>query len=183
MRGTAALPPDNTNYLTTTLGREAAAFIERHTNQPWFLYTAFNAPHVPQTMPPGYEDKVNHITNPKRALCAAMIMSLDDAVGGILKALRATGQEDRTLIVFLSDNGGTGTPEKIIKNCSFNVPFRGVKGDVYEGGIREPFVIQWKGRLPAGKTFDAPVSSLDLLPTALAAAGAKTHSREPSSME
>ncbi|TSA32031.1 MAG: sulfatase [Verrucomicrobiaceae bacterium] len=173
MRGTTTISPDDAGYLTTTFGSEAASFIERHTDQPWFLYTAFNAPHLPQTMPPGCEDKVKHIANPKRALCAAMIMSLDDAVGEILKALRATGQEDRTLIVFLSDNGGTGTPEKIIKNCSFNVPYRGVKGDVYEGGIREPFVIQWKGRLPAGKTFDTPVSSLDLLPTALAAAGAK----------
>jgi len=172
VRGTTTILPDTTKFLTTTFGNEAAAFVRRHSDQPWFLYTAFNAPHMPMTMPPGYEEKVKHIENPKRALCAAMIMNLDDAVGEILSALRSTGQEDRTFIVFLSDNGGTGTPQKIVKNFSFNIPYRGVKGDVYEGGIREPFVIQWKDRLPEGKTFDAPVSALDLLPTALAAAGA-----------
>jgi len=173
VRGTTPVPWDGRSYLTDTLGRESADFIRRHTDRPWFLYTAFNAPHMPMVMPPGYEEKVKHIKDPKRAVLAAMVMSMDDAVGEILGALRATGQEGRTLIVFLSDNGGTATPGKIVKNYSFNVPYRGVKGDVYEGGIRVPFVIQWKDRLPEGKAYNAPVSSLDLLPTALAAAGVK----------
>ena len=172
LSGTQPRPLDGSRFLTTTFGREAAAFVRRHLDRPWFLYTAFNAPHMPMTMPPGYDDKVKHIKNPNRARCVAMMMNLDDAVGEILAALRATGQEERTLIVFLSDNGGTGTPGNFIKNASLNVPYRGVKGDVYEGGIREPFVVQWKDRLPAGRTYDAPVIALDLLPTALAAAGA-----------
>ena len=173
MHGTNALPLDGTTFLTTTFGRESASFIRRHTDQPWFLYVAFNSPHIPQAMPPGYEDKVKDIKQPIRARCVAMTMNMDDAVGEILDALRTTGQEDRTLIVFTSDNGGTALPDNMIKNGSLNVPYRGVKGDVYEGGIREPFVIQWKSHLPAGKTIDAPVSSLDLLPTALAAADSK----------
>lgn len=71
----------------------------------------------------------------------------------------------------MSDNGGTGSPGAFVKNASLNVPFRGVKGEVYEGGIRVPFVVQWKGVLPAGRTLEEPVSALDILPTALAAAG------------
>ena len=71
----------------------------------------------------------------------------------------------------LSDNGGTGTPGNLIKNASLNVPYRGVKGEVYEGGIRVPFVAQWKGCLPAGQTYAHPITALDLLPTALSAAG------------
>jgi arylsulfatase A-like enzyme len=71
----------------------------------------------------------------------------------------------------LSDNGGTGSPGAFVKNASLNVPFRGVKSEVYEGGIRVPFVVQWKGVLPAGRTLEEPVSALDILPTALAAAG------------
>jgi arylsulfatase A-like enzyme len=86
-------------------------------------------------------------------------------VGRILKTLRETGQEERTLIVFLSDNGAPP------KNGSRNTPLRGGKGSTWEGGLREPFVMQWKGGLPAGRVVDAPVASLDLLPTALAAAG------------
>jgi arylsulfatase A-like enzyme len=152
-------------------GREAAAFIRGHADTPWFLYAAFNAPRVPMPMPPGYEGRVAHIPDKLRRLCIAMTMNLDDAVGDMLAALRDTGQEDRTLVVFLSGNGGTGTPAAFTKNASLNVPFRGVKGDVYEGGIRVPFVFQWKGGLPAGRTFTGAVSALDILPTVLAAAG------------
>jgi len=170
-RGTMTVRLDGKEFLTTTFGREAAAFIRGHAQTPWCLYAPFNAPHMPMTMPPGYEAKVAHIPDKTRRLCVAMIMNLDDAIGDMLAALRDTGQEDRTLVVFLSDNGGTGTPDALVKNASLNVPFRGVKGDVYEGGIRVPFVVQWKGRLPAGRTFEAPVCALDILPTALAAAG------------
>jgi arylsulfatase A-like enzyme len=170
-RGTTVVRLDGEEFLTTTFGRESAAFIRRHAGAPWFLYTAFNAPHVPMTMPPGCADDVAHISDKVRRLCIAMTMNLDEAVGDILAALRDTGQENRTLVVFLSDNGGTATPGNFIKNGSLNVPYRGVKGDMYEGGLRVPFVFQWKGRLPAGRTFAAAVTALDLLPTALAAAG------------
>lgn len=153
-------------YLTTVLGDESASFIHRNKEKPWLLYTAFNAPHTPLQATPELLERVKHIADEKRRTYAAMVAGLDDAVGGILKQLRDDGLEERTLIFFFSDNGGT-TEE----NTSSNTPLRGRKGQMWEGGIRVPFLTQWKGVLPAGKTYDRPVSSMDILPTALAAAG------------
>ena len=152
-------------YVDEAMAREASAFIERHRAMPWFLYLAFLTPHQPLDTPPGTEEPFAHITNTERRRCAAMLTLLDGSVGRVLQALRASGQEERTLVVFLSDNGAPP------KNGSRNTPLRGNKGTLWEGGIREPFVMQWKGVLPAGRIVDAPVISLDLLPTALAATG------------
>ena len=91
---------------------------------------------------------------------------MDDAVGKVLAKIREQGQEENTLIVFLSDNGG---PTK--STTSKNDPLRGFKSTTWEGGVRVPFCVQWKGKLPAGKTYEHPVIQLDLLPTLLAAAG------------
>jgi len=162
-------PVPHTKYLTDHFGDEAVAFVGRHGGQPWFLYLAFNAPHSPLQATPDYLARVAGITNETRRTYAAMVTALDDNVGRVLAKLRATGQEERTLIVFLSDNGG---PLGNAWNGSSNAPFNGQKGDTLEGGIRVPFLAQWKGVLPAGKTFDTPVISLDLTPTFLAAAGA-----------
>jgi arylsulfatase A-like enzyme len=97
-----------------------------------------------------------------------MLAPLDDAVGRGLAELREHGLEENTLIFFISDNGG---PTKV--NASDNTPLRGDKGTTWEGGVRVPFLIQWKGKLPAGKVYEHPVIQLDFLPTALAAAGAE----------
>jgi len=110
-----------------------------------------------------------------------MMASLDENVGRVLAKLRETNLEENTLVFFLSDNGGpTGRARpqpdadfEYGQNTSKNDPCRGVKGDLLEGGIRIPFLVQWKGRIPAGQTYDQPVISLDILPTALAAAGAE----------
>ena len=161
-------------YLTELLGSEAAAFIHRNKDQPWFLYAAFNAPHTPLQATPALLDRVKTISDEKRRTYAAMVVGLDDAVGAILAQLRADGLEDRTLIFLLSDNGGP-----LEKNGSLNTPLNGHKGQVWEGGFRVPFVAQWKGTLPAGKTYERPVSSLDILPTALAAAGAASIAPQP----
>jgi arylsulfatase A-like enzyme len=160
------VPEITTGYLTTVLGCECADFIHRQKDQPWFLYAAFNAPHTPLEATPELLDRVKHISDKKRRTYAAMVVGLDDAVGKVLAQLKADGLEERTLVVFLSDNGGPTD-----KNHSSNAPLRGVKGDTLEGGIRVPFAMQWKGVIPAGQTIDSPVSSLDLLPTAMAAAG------------
>ena len=97
---------------------------------------------------------------------------LDDAVGIVLDKLRELGMEENTLIFFISDNGGQrfeGVNAKW-KRGSENLPFRGGKGSGLEGGVRLPYLVQWKGQLPAGTTYDRPVISLDVIPTALAAA-------------
>jgi arylsulfatase A-like enzyme len=166
--------PAAPGYLTTVLGEESAAFIHRNKEKPWLLYTAFNAPHTPLQATPELLERVKHIQDEKRRTYAAMIVGMDDAVGRILQQLREDGLEERTLIFFLSDNGGTTE-----NNTSSNAPLRGRKGTMWEGGIRVPFLVQWKGVLPAGKVYDRPVSSLDILPTALAAAGAPSIADQP----
>jgi len=149
-------------YVDLAMAREAGLFIRKNQSRPWFLYMAFLTPHDPLMTPPGSED--SRIADGKRRKCAAMMTLLDRSIGDVLATLRETGQEDRTLIVFLSDNGA------IPSNGSRNTPFRGFKGTLWEGAIREPFLMRWKDGLPAGRVVDEPVSSLDILPTALAAA-------------
>jgi arylsulfatase A-like enzyme len=155
-------------YLTDAFAREGVAFIERHAKEPFFLYWAFNAVHGPMEAADKYLARFPEIQDPKRRTYAAMQAALDDGIGRGLTRLRELGIEDQTLIFFVSDNGG---PEAV--NASDNGPFNGVKGTCWEGGIRVPFLVQWKGKLPAGKVYDAPVIQLDLLPTALAAADAQ----------
>lgn len=158
-------------FADEAMGREGAAFVEKHRDKPWFLYVAFLTPHQPLDTPPGSEEPFAGIAEKERRKCAAMMSLLDNGVGSILRALRETGQDERTLVVFLSDNGAPP------KNGSLNTPLRGNKGTTWEGGLRVPFVMQWKGTLPAGRVVDEPVSSLDLLPTALAAAGVPEEKR------
>src|SRR5207244_3484464 len=102
----------------------------------------------------------------KRRTFAAIMSAMDDAVGRVLAKLREMGQEDNTLIFFFSDNGG---PTR--QTTSNNGPLRGFKATTSEGGTRIPFCVQWKGTLPAGKVYDFPIQNLDILPTAIAAAG------------
>jgi arylsulfatase A-like enzyme len=156
------------DYLTDVLGREAAAFVIRHKTTPWFLYVAFNAPHTPLQVTDKQLNRVAHIEDETRRTCAGLVVGLDDAVGQVLDALRDSGHADRTLVWFFSDNGGP-----ISVTHSSNTPLRGAKGQVYEGGIRVPFLVSWPGHLPAGKDFAAPVSSLDVFATAVALAQAK----------
>ncbi len=159
--------PVHSGYLTSVLGAESAAFIHQHKDRPWFLYASFNAPHTPLQATPELLERVKHIPDEQRRTYAAMVVGLDDAVGAILRQLRDDGLEERTLVFFLSDNGGP-----LDRNGSLNTPLNGEKGKMLEGGIRVPFLVQWKGTLPAGKTYDRPVSSLDILPTALKVAAA-----------
>lgn len=153
-------------YLTDALGREANLFIERNNDRgkPFLLYVPFNAVHGPFQAPEEYIKKFNYIKDAKRRVLAAMIYSLDENVGRITSKVKELGLEENTLIFFYSDNGG-------ILNLSDNGPLRSGKGDIYEGGIRIPFCMQWKGHLPENKKIDFPVISLDILSTAIAATG------------
>jgi arylsulfatase A-like enzyme len=128
--------------------------------------SAWIAVHSPMQGSEKYLARFPGITNPKRRNFAAMLSALDDAVGVVLAKLRETRQEENTLVFFVSDNGGP-TP----KTTSGNGPLSGFKSETWEGGIRVPWLMQWKGRIPAGKVDDHPVIQLDILPTALAVAG------------
>jgi len=110
-----------------------------------------------------------------------MIAALDDSVGRLLEKLRDLGLEENTLILFISDNGSPiGAQMTLGYVDENNLPLRGGKGTLYEGGIRVPFIVQWKaGGLPKGTTYDRPLSSLDVMPTVLAVAGAKPPQKLP----
>lgn len=180
VRHTGELYRNNTvveerGYLTDAFAREAGAFIARHQTEPFFLYLSFNAVHIPlqatqkylERIPPSAEDE-------RRRTLAAMTSAMDDAVGSVLNTLRQLGLEEETLVFYLSDNGGDP-----FSNRSINDPLRGTKGELYEGGVRVPFMLQWKGSLPAGLVYQEPVSALDIAATALAASGTGTAVKPP----
>jgi arylsulfatase A-like enzyme len=160
-----------TEYLTDAFGREALAFIDRHKAHPFFLYLAFNAVHTPMHATDDRLTRFASIQDSQRRTYAAMLTAMDEAIGRVLDKLKAEQLEEDTLIYFFSDNGGP-TMRGTTINGSVNAPLRGSKRTTLEGGIRVPFVIRWPGRLPAGAEYKSPVIQLDLLPTALAAAGA-----------
>jgi arylsulfatase A-like enzyme len=168
-----------TEHLTVAFGREAAAFIQRHKMESWFLYLAFNAPHTPHEPTPERLARFASITNKTRQAYAAQVSLLDDAVGEALAALRGSGQEQRTLVFFFSDNGGPVGDGERRGTGALNTPLRAGKGSVYEGGMRVPFVVSWPGKLPAGRDYTLPVSSLDVFATALALAGVPSPTNRP----
>ncbi|HXY37540.1 MAG TPA: sulfatase [Planctomycetaceae bacterium] len=168
LRGTA--PVNEREYLTDAFAREAISFIDRHQKQPFFLYLAFNAVHTPMNATDNRLKQFESVTDPMRRTYCAMTLALDEAIGKVIDKLRSTDLENDTLIFFCSDNGGPTVPRAAL-NASRNTPLRGSKVSTLEGGIRVPFVVSWKGKLPPGQVYDQPVIQLDFLRTALAAAG------------
>lgn len=148
--------------------------MNRHAGKPWFLYLAFNAVHTPLEVLEKYGSRVpKSIDDPERRGYLSLLIGLDDSVGRIVSHLRKSGVDGNTLIFFFSDNGGSGRKPFLAYNTGVNTPLRGDKGQTLEGGIRVPFFVSWPGKLPAGKTYDQPVTALDILATACAATGAK----------
>lgn len=160
-------------YTTDELGQHAASFIRAHASEPFFVYLAFNAVHTPLAAPQKYLDRFVVISDPKRRVYAAALSAMDDNVGTVLKALRDQQLEEKTLLLFISDNGGPTS-----STTSRNDPLRGQKGQVWEGGVRVPFQLQWKSHLPAGIAYKQPVMSFDATATCLAAAGVKMSPKE-----
>jgi arylsulfatase A-like enzyme len=157
-------------YATDLFEREAAAFIRQHKDKPWFLYLAFNAPHSASNLKvKGVQAQEKYLKmypdldpNDPRARYRAAVTNMDDSIGHLLNLLKEQGQEENTLVVFFSDNGGGGPSD--------NGPLRGAKTQMFEGGIRVPFLARWPAVLPAGEVRDDFLTALEILPT-LAAAG------------
>lgn len=162
-------PVKEMDYTTDAFGREAVAFIQRHKENPWFLYLAFNAVHTPMHATADRLAKFSGIADKQRRTYAAMMIAMDEVIGHVRQTLAQTGQETNTLICFISDNGGP-TMKGVTVNGASNLPLRGSKRTTLEGGIRVPFVVAWPGHLKPG-VFYSPAIQLDLHVTALAAAG------------
>lgn len=161
----------SSSYLTDFFTDECVEFITpslpKENRKPWFLFASYNAPHTPMQATDSDLQRFQHIKDKRRRTYAAMVYALDRGIGRIRKQLRETGQWKNTLCVFFSDNGGA------TNNSSWNGPLRGVKGCLREGGIRVPMIWTWPTQLPAGKVCESVVSSLDLLPTFMEAAGSE----------
>jgi len=175
-------------YLTDRLTDEALKFLDAAKDRPFFLYLSHYAVHIPlqakKDLTAKYEAKAAKLPPveakfiPEGAVkarqvqdhpvYAAMVQSMDESVGRILEKLKSLGLEDRTVVIFMSDNGGLSTAEG---TPTSNVPLRGGKGWLYEGGIREPLIIKWPGVTKPGSTCDVPVTSTDFYPTLLEIAG------------
>ncbi|MDB4707285.1 sulfatase-like hydrolase/transferase [Akkermansiaceae bacterium] len=156
-------PIKEEGYLTTRITEEAVGFINRHKEESFFLYVAYNAVHSPPEAPD--EDIKNVTGNKKRDTLMAMIKHLDLGVGEIVSSLKKHNIFDNTLLIFLTDNGGSKTMS------ANNAPLRGFKQMDYEGGVHVPFIVSWPAQLKGGKKCEVPMWSIDLFATALDAAG------------
>ena len=177
-------------YTQDLFEAEALAFIEKNKEKPFFLYLPFTVPHVALQVPedsldqykgklgddPPYDGKkggyLPHDT--PRAAYAAMVTRMDRSVGRIVERLKALGLEKDTLVLFTSDNGPThnagGAASDFFNSAG---TLRGLKGSLYEGGIRVPFIAHWPGKIKAGSTSDTRLYFPDVLPTLCEIAGAK----------
>ncbi len=162
-------------YLTDVFTAEAVSFIDRHENEPFFLYVAYNAPHSPLQAP---EEDVRAYLETGRyneavSILYGMIQHMDAGIGQILDALNARGLADNTLILFTSDNGpwlgNDRIGNEVMSMARYNGPFRGMKQDVLEGGLRVPAIVRWPDGLPAGREIGGMVHFCDWLPTLAAA--------------
>jgi len=170
-------PVKETRRSTVAFAEEACAFIDRHADKPFFLEVAFNAAHTPLegARKDIVADKFSDVTDPnftnspvndaKRRNFCALVTEMDEQIGRIMAKLKASGLDGKTLVIYISDNGGW------ISQGGNNGPLRGGKWGIYEGGQRVPFVWRWPGVLPAGMEYSEPVSSLDFMPTFAAMAG------------
>lgn len=166
----------DSGYLTTRLTDEAVAFIAQHMARPFYIHLAYNAVHAPAQAPAEdiarFRKQFPDLTQ-ARATLMAMLHHLDVGVGRVVDTLKQQGVWENTLLFFLTDNGGSRAMSAV------NTPLRGAKQQNYEGGIRTPFIVSWPAGFKGGRTIDTPISSLDILPTALDAAGVALPTDKP----
>ncbi|TWU08436.1 sulfatase family protein [Stieleria varia] len=182
-RKMASLKPEG--YHVDACSRAAASVIERHKDQPLFLYVAYRAPHVPLDAPPEYLSRFPGEMPERRRQALAMLSAVDDGVGLVMETLRENGLLENTLVFYIGDNGA---PLKIHKfdapgagpgwDGSLNDPLNGEKGMLTEGGMHTPFVVSWPGMIPGGQVYPHPISALDVAATATAIAKIETANDE-----
>ena len=166
-------PVHETGYTTDLMGREAVRIIERQDpDKPLFLYVPFNAPHTPLQATEDHLERNAHIEQKNRRTFAAMVTSMDDAIGAIMEAANRHLPRENTLIFFCSDNGG-------IPRLGSNGKLREGKGTLYEGGVRVVSIIAWDGVLQAGSIVREPLHIVDLYPTLLELTGAEVEGQKP----
>ena len=179
-RDNARTQEDKGTYVTDVFQREALTFIRSSKNKPWFLYLPFNAPHGASSFGSDPTDKKSKegvqapdeyvsmyrgkVKDERLARYYAAVTRMDVAIGAVLKLIDERGERNNTLVMFLSDNGGSGNGD--------NKPLKGHKSQMWEGGLRVPFIARWPGKIPAGKVKDEFLTSLELFPTIAAVAGA-----------
>ena len=149
-------------YLTDVLGDRAIGFINKNheSNNPFFLFLSFNAPHTPMH---AKDDVLEKFKDNPRQVYASMMWSMDEAIGNVVEALKENNQYDNTIIYFLSDNGAA------MSNDASPFPFKGWKGNQYEGGIKTPMIMTWKNKIKSNTQFDGFISALDIFKTSLEA--------------
>ena len=175
---------EDPGHITDLLAREAVEWMGKDSTKPFFLYLAFTSPHVPLSESERWMELYgNSGVDLSHRLYWAAISHLDEAVGRVVAEVDRLGQRDNTLIVFLSDNGAPGQPNRMqvkldlasypaVQLPGDNLPFRGRKGNVYEGGIRTPGLVCWPGQFQPG-VCDSPLSVTDWMPTLCGLAGCK----------
>ncbi|NWG45205.1 MAG: sulfatase-like hydrolase/transferase [Alphaproteobacteria bacterium] len=168
-------PMDSRQYQTDLWADEAVSFIRRNAGAPFFAYVAFNAPHNPLQAPRAIYDELSWIQDHEERVYAAMVVSLDRAIGRILDALEEEGLTEDTLVIFTSDHGGA----EYTRLYTHNLPFRGFKGSFWEGGIRVPLFVRWPAGFEAGLVVKTPVRHLDLFPALGALADAVAEPAAP----
>ncbi len=147
-------------YLTDVLGNKAISFIDKNnqSNNPFFLFLSFNAPHTPMQ---AKEEVLQKFKDNPRQVYASMMWSMDEAIGNVIEALKENNQYDNTIIYFLSDNGAA------MSNNASPFPYKGWKGNQYEGGIKTPMIMTWKNKIKSNTQFDGFISALDIFKTSL----------------
>lgn len=161
------VPEDSITYLTDMWTDKAISFIKNKDEKPFFIYLAYNAVHTPKDARRELWEKFPDISDRGRRTYAAIMTSLDLNVGRLTQALREGGLEENTLVFFVNDNGGA------TNNSSDNGLLRGMKGSKWEGGIRVPMMMKWPKKVPGNSTYTHPVSTLDILPTSIAASNGR----------
>ncbi len=155
-------------YCTDIFTNAAIDFIDRHRNDPFFVYLPTNAPHSPLTINDDLVEPYRAMgLDDETAKAYAMITNIDENVGRLLQKLDDTGLAENTMVIFLTDNGPQGTKDGV----RWNADLRGAKGSVYEGGIRVPFFVRWPKHLKAGRVVDRIGAHIDVMPTILDACG------------